>query len=237
MTRWLFPLLTSLLSLVFAYFVGEQYYQRRKTHQLLWSISFLIFAFAAFAEFYSEVWGWSPGLYRFYYVAAALLVGVMGAGTVYLLARRPIAHAFLTYVLLIGAAFLAVAFRAPVDARAFEPGITVAGKAMPGYVRAFSPLLTGPGTLALFGGAVYSWWRAGTFYNLLIAAGTFIIAAAGFAARMGASKYLYLAEMAGLAVIFLGFMRSRELIRQRERGGKAKPTVTGKKERGCVEGG
>ncbi|MDI3281477.1 MAG: hypothetical protein QJR13_08925, partial [Bacillota bacterium] len=227
MTRWLFPLLTSLLSLVFAYFVWEQYYQRRKIHQLLWSVSFLIFAFAAFAEFYSEVWGWTPWLYRLYYVAAALLVGVMGAGTVYLLAHRPAAHAFLAYVALVGAAFLAAALRAPVDAGAFEPGITVAGKAMPGYVRAFSPLLTGPGTLALFGGAIYSWWRAGTFYNLLIAAGTAIIAGAGFAARMGASEYLYLAEMVGLAVIFLGFMRSRELIRQREREGRAKPSAVG----------
>lgn len=216
MSHWLFPLLSSLLSVVFAYFVWQQYRERQKIHQKIWAISFLLFAFATFAEFYSEVWGWNITLYRLYYVAAAALVAYMGAGTVYLIYRQRIGNIFLGYCLLVTAVMLIQVFRAPVNTAAFEPGITVAGKAMPGTVRVFSPLLTIPGTLALMGGAVYSWLKGKTFYNVLIAVGTAIIAAAGGAARMGASSWLYLGEMVGLAIIFVGFMQSREVIRARE---------------------
>ncbi len=221
MTRWLFPLSASLLSAIFAYFLGQQYLERKKPHQLVWLISFLIFAFAAFAEFYSEVWGWNAGLYRWYYVAAASLVAFMAAGTVYLFSRRA-GHIFVSVLVLVTLVMLYRALTAQINVGAFVPGVTVAGRAMPGSVRIFSPLLTVPSSLILIFGAIISWLKAGTGYNLLIAAGTLIIAGSGSAARFGATEFLYLGEMLGLAVIFAGFMKSREVIRAGDKTKRSK---------------
>ncbi|MHB8946087.1 MAG: hypothetical protein ACYC6I_06120, partial [Bacillota bacterium] len=63
-----FPLLATIVSLAFAVMTAKQYRERRKPYQLLWTVSFVMFGFATFAEFYSTVWGWTPLLYRLYYV-------------------------------------------------------------------------------------------------------------------------------------------------------------------------
>lgn len=210
----LFPLAASILSLVYAIMVLMQYLSRKKMHQLVWAISFLLFTFAAFAEFWSEMAGWNPLLYRVYYVSAASLVAFMGAGTVYLLANRGLAHGFLAFVVVVTLTMLYTALRAELITSNFVPGITVAGQAMAKSVRIFSPILTIPGTLALVGGALMSWWKTRTAYNLLIAAGAMIIAGSGGAARMGQAQFLYLGEMVGLAVLFWGFIKSREVSRK-----------------------
>ena len=210
----LFPLAASALSLAYAVMVLNQYRRRKKMHQLVWTISFLLFTFAAFAEFWSEIAGWNPLLYRFYYVSAASLVAFMGAGTVYLLANRGLAHGFLAFVVVLTLTMLYKALGAELLTANFVPGVTVAGKAMPSSVRIFSPILTIPGTLALVGGALMSWWKTRTAYNLLIAAGAFIIAGSGSAARLGQAQFLYVGEMVGLAVLFGGFIKSREVSRK-----------------------
>jgi hypothetical protein len=214
--RTIYPLVTTILSFVYAFYVGQQYLARRRPHQLVWTIGLILFGLSAFPEFYSELWPWNPLLYRLYYVGSASLVAFLGAGTVYLLYNKKIGHVFLAYTVLVTLYMLVRALGAPVDVTKFEPGIVVAGRAMDAGVRRLSPLLSGPGTLALFGGAVYSWIKAGTAWNLLIAAGTALIAVAGFGARQGFSEHFYLAELIGLFLMFLGFMYSREVIRARD---------------------
>lgn len=215
--RTLYPLVTTVLSFVYAFFVGQQYLERRRPHQLVWTVGLVLFGLSAFPEFWSEVAGWNPTMYRLYYVGSAALVAFLGAGTVYLLYDKRWGHAFLAYTVLATLYMLVRAFLAPLDVTRFVPGIVVAGRAMAPEVRRLSPLLSAPGTLALFGGAVYSWIKAGTAWNLLIAAGTAVIAAAGFGARQGFSEHFYLAELAGLLLMFLGFMYSREVIRARDK--------------------
>ncbi len=221
--RTVYPLVTTVLSFVYAFFVGQQYLERRRLHQLVWTVGLVLFGLSAFPEFYSEVVGWNPLMYRLYYVGSASLVAFLGAGTVYLLYNKKIGHVFLAYVVLMTLYMLVRAMMAPVDVSRFEPGIVVGGAAMDPGVRRLSPLLSGPGSLALFGGAIYSWIKAGTAWNLLIAAGTALIAVAGLGARYGFSEHFYLAELLGLLLMFLGFLYSREVIRARERAKGAIP--------------
>ncbi|MGE5589755.1 MAG: hypothetical protein ACM3ZA_03920 [Bacillota bacterium] len=102
----LFALAASVLGAVFALLVGRQYLHRRKPHQLLWTVSMLMFAVASFAQFYAEVQGgWTLGLYRAYYLTAVSLVAVMGGGTVYLLRQSPVGHGFVGLTLLLSFAF------------------------------------------------------------------------------------------------------------------------------------
>lgn len=211
-----YPLVTSLVALAFGIAVLAQYLRRRGIHQLVWGIALLVFAFAAFCEFYSEVWGWSAGLYRVYYVAAAALVAYLGLGTVYLIWKPRVGHVCLAIALALTTALAVASLTAEVDVSALAPGVTVAGRAMPASVRLFSPLLTVPGSVALIGGAVQSAWmfRRNRAYanrvvaNVLIAAGALVIAGAGASARFGAPGLLYPAEMVGIILMFVGFTRA-----------------------------
>jgi undecaprenyl pyrophosphate phosphatase UppP len=75
------------------------------------------------------------------------------------------------------------------------------------------------GTIFLLGGAVLSVWRFARkkefaycmWANVLIAAGTICIAAAGSMARAGITAWLYPAEMVASAILLAGFLMAGTL--------------------------
>ena len=80
------PLLSALLSFGFAAMVFDQWWQRRHSFQLVWSIGLLFYGIATGCEFLGGAFGWTPGLYRTWYLVGAFLVpAYLGAGTLYLL--------------------------------------------------------------------------------------------------------------------------------------------------------
>ncbi|MFX0124617.1 MAG: hypothetical protein ACFFAE_13375 [Candidatus Hodarchaeota archaeon] len=86
-----FPFITTLISLLFFLSVTEQYFRKRKPHQLVWAISMLLFTITAGFEGLSLLLGyWDPLIYRLYYILAAVQVAIMGAGALYLFASRNI---------------------------------------------------------------------------------------------------------------------------------------------------
>ncbi len=85
----IFPLSTTVISLMFTLSLLEQYYRKRKPHQFVWFIAMVLFTVTAGAEGLSLLLGhWNPFVYRLYYVLAAVQVSFMGAGVLYLLAVR-----------------------------------------------------------------------------------------------------------------------------------------------------
>jgi len=46
------PLITAIIGLVYVGLLVAQWYRRRKPHQLAWAFGFLLYAVAAFMEFY-----------------------------------------------------------------------------------------------------------------------------------------------------------------------------------------
>ena len=86
-----FPLTTTIVSLLFSLSVLEQYLRKKKTHQLVWSIAMFLFFITAGAEAFSLLYGeWIPVVYRVYYALAAIQVTFMGAGVLYLFANRQV---------------------------------------------------------------------------------------------------------------------------------------------------
>jgi hypothetical protein len=82
------PLCSSVLSLVFAGLVLDQWWQRRHSFQLVWAIGLLWYGISAGTEFMGSAFGWNEGLYRAWYLIGAFLVAAyLGAGTIYLLAK------------------------------------------------------------------------------------------------------------------------------------------------------
>lgn len=181
----------------------------------------LLYSISAGIETYSEfAQSWNPWVYKVYYVMAAVLVLYLGLGTVYLVFKRRIwGNLFLAYALTLTTAFLLASLTSMVNMDRLVPGITVGGSAMDPTVRLFSFACTIPGTLALLGGAIYSVilfaakreyaYRA--WANVLIAAGTIVIAGAGSMARSGQTVGLYPAEMIGAALMLWGFMKAGSL--------------------------
>ncbi len=178
------PFLTTLISLFFTISVFRQYSRRKKIYQLIWGLGLLIFSVTTFFEFVSEIYGWSVPMYRVYYILIASLVAILGLGTVYLFNRR--AGRYLTLYFAVAITFLIIlTINAQVDTEKLQERI-VGGGAMPAGVRIVSPFLTIPGSIALIGGALYSWYVARRSYNLFIAIGALLVASGGGLSRFGA---------------------------------------------------
>ncbi len=152
-------------------------------------------------------------MYRAYYVLIASLVAILGLGTVYLFNRR--AGKYLTlYFAVVIAALIILTLNADVDFGKLQER-TIGGSAMPASVRMISPFLTIPGSIALIGGALYSWYIARRNYNLLIAIWALLVAGGGGLSRFGMEWALYLLELFGVAVMYIGFIKSEDVIKKR----------------------
>lgn len=207
-------LASAVISAIFAFLVLHQWMARRKAYQIAWTVGLLMFAFAAFTQFLAEVYGWTDPvnrayyIYRAYYFLAAPLVAVLGVGSAFLASRR-LGMVFSLYTAVLAVGFAWVVFTTSVNPAALAQSIP-AGNGFPESVRIWSPLFTIPGSLALIGIALISYWRARLAFNLWIAAGAIVAAGSGSLATLGVTWVLYLGELVGIALMFWGFLASRE---------------------------
>ena len=230
----LLPLISTIISAIFAIVLFLRWFERKRPHHLVWGIGLLIYGTGTFAEFYSGS-AWSATIFRLWYLCGAVLAAAwLGQGTIYLLVRKPgVAHALMA-LLLIGTLIAAVhTFSTPLNEDLFTPSKplseqyatrTVKGAEgeepqkimgiMPeGGVRSYSFVFNIYGTIALVGGALYSgylFWRKRVMPNrvlgnVFIAVGGLSPALGGTLARLGAPEFLYVSELVGVIVIFIGF--------------------------------
>lgn len=215
-------LAAAVVTYCFAAAVFDQYLDRRRAYQLIWSLSLAAFAVSFTAQCIASARGWTPGLFRTWYGFGALYaVPLLGLGTVYLLCprwARIVATIIVAELMVWGFARI---YGVPLDADALVA--TAAGAThpatqavLPPDIRATAFWLNMLGTLALVLGAAWSAWsfrRRRTaphrvLSNLLIAGGTLIAGAAGGLERLGVPSLLFIGNMAGITVLFLGFLRS-----------------------------
>lgn len=218
-SHWLWPSATAAIGFVFTALVFAQWLQRHKPHQLAWSVGLLLYSVAAVTTAVSErTQHWDPTVYRIYIVSAASLVGFLGLGSLYLMARRRVwGHVFLGWNVACLAVFAVGVALAPLDASRLVPGITVGGAPLGpslSFPRVMSLAISVPGSVFLLGGALVSAWRfsvkreyARRFWaNIMIAAGTVLIAGVGARSRLGDPTGLYPAEMVASVLLLSGFL-------------------------------
>jgi len=76
LNSWIIPAVVTVLVLVFDVMVFRQYLERRKAHQLAWSIGFFLWAVATLFEMITVLNGsWDPTMNRFYMIMTVALVG------------------------------------------------------------------------------------------------------------------------------------------------------------------
>lgn len=99
---WL-PALTSILALVFAVLLFEQWRVRRGGFQLIWGSGMLFYGIAAGAEVLAALGGWNEALYRTWYLTGAVwTAGWLGLGTTFLLGRTRFGYSFALCLFLAG---------------------------------------------------------------------------------------------------------------------------------------
>jgi len=182
----------------------------------------VFYGIGGFCEAYFGAFGWNELIFRMWYLFGAILVAAwLGQGTVYLLVKRKWAN-FLMAILLAASVYAVFrVFSAELDpsliTTSVHTGSELSGHAIitPG-VRTLTPFFNLYGTITLVGGALYSawiFWRKRvllhrTIGNILIAVGALAPAFGGTFSRFGIPGALYIGELAGVILIFLGFLRA-----------------------------
>lgn len=211
------PFMSSVISFVFVVAVLKRYLSQRGPHLLLWALGLTMYGLGGLCEALIGAFGWRDFVFRIWYLLGAMLVAAyLGQGTVYLLAPRRRAN-ILMVVLLLGSLYGAFkVLGAELDPSRLI-GDQLSGHAIvSGGVRILTPFFNIYGLLTLVGGAIYSawiYWRRRTMPdravgNALIAAGALSPALGGTLSRFGLTGYLYVSELVGVILMFIGFLRA-----------------------------
>jgi hypothetical protein len=220
---WVFPLAAAVVALAFAVALGQRFARSRRLHLAMWCAALVMYSIASLAVAGGALAGWSRSLFEVYWILGAVLnVPLLAAGEVHLLRRGPVLDVAVWVVLAFVCAYtVAVTRGADVNAgslaQQLPSGKEVFGDGSAAY--RLPQLISIPSYVILVAGAAWSAWRmrgrpelrgrfAGT---LLVAAGATITAAAGSAfAAVGNLPAFSVSLLAGVAVMFLGFLRASE---------------------------
>ena len=101
--RVILPAVTSLLALLFAVALYDQWRERRGGFQLIWTFGMLFYGVGAGCEAVAAAAGWNEALYRTWYLTGAVwTAGWLGLGTAFLLGRTRFGYSFALCLFLAG---------------------------------------------------------------------------------------------------------------------------------------
>jgi hypothetical protein len=206
----LLPVGAALVAALFAALLLRSFRRRPAGQKLLWAAGFALFTAATAAEAIAARTGWSPWLFRAYYLAGGVLtVAYLGAGSAWLLLRPRGRDALLGALLTATAAAAVTVALAPVDAGALSAvasGRPPANGALGGNAFLWAIALNSLGTLVLVGGSALSIVRrVRVRANVWIGGGALVVALATGLSRAGNYSLVYVGELVGIALMFSGF--------------------------------
>ena len=209
------PVVTTILAIPFSLEIFRRWRAHpERLHLLWWAIGVAVYGVGTFTEAWTTLFGWSPAVFRAWYISGALLGGApLAQGSVYLLMKRKTAHVLTA--LLIGYVVVAsvAVMLSPIDFAAVEPHRLTGRVFGWPWVRLFSPVVNLYAVIFLIGGAVLSALRYSTdplnrhrmWANVLIAVGAILPGIGGTATRMGHTEVLYVTELIGLVLTWTGY--------------------------------
>jgi hypothetical protein len=206
----------TLIALAFAASTFERWLDRRRAHDLMWSVSLGFFCIASAALWLGVAKGWDGATFRVFFLFGAIVnVPWLAIGSIYLLAgpRHGRRWAMVTAALSCFAAGVMVVAptKGPVPVDGLPKGSAVFG-VLP---RVLAAVASGAGALVVVIGAVWSAVlltrrrsRPGLAVgNVLIALGTLVLGLSGtVAGRIGEVRAFALTLVIGITVLFSGFL-------------------------------
>jgi hypothetical protein len=207
------PIITTVFSVYFAKEIYQHYQQRQTKYLLWWTIGVITFGLGTLAESINVLFGWNEINLKYWYIVGALLGGwPLAQGSVYLLMKKKFADITTwLFVSLIVVASVCVMLTPVTLPENFDQKLTGAVFTWK-WVRYFSPFINIYAFIFLVGGAIYSAIRyyriekAARFKgNIYIAIGGLLPGIGGSFTRMGYVNVLFVTELIGLILIYVGY--------------------------------
>jgi hypothetical protein len=209
------PIATTLLTAFFAPVVFRRWRERRPApHLFWWSLGIAVYGLGTLTESLTTLFGWHEWIFRSWYISGALLGGApLAQGTVYLMFSHKTATRM---ALAVGAVILVAAtvvILAPIDYGLVESHRLTGSVMEWRAARLFSPFINTYAAIFLIGGAIVSAWRYRSdsearhrfIGNCFIALGALLPGIGGTATRMGYTEVLYVMELLGIILIWIGY--------------------------------
>ncbi|MGE5123401.1 MAG: hypothetical protein ACM3H7_02720 [Acidobacteriaceae bacterium] len=218
------PVLTTIVTFIFAAAVINRFRVRHGSHLLFWSVGLLLYGLGALTEVVM-LFTFNPIALKLWYLSGAMLTAAwLGEGTINLLVRRRGIAPTLN-IILIAVSILAVVLVliAPITSAAatYNPSAPLSAQyqdilTRSGLMKVLTILLNTYGTFTLVGGAIYSayiFWRKRILFNrmignILIAIGAILPALGGTFIKAGLPDFLYLSEFLGAILMYIGFLQA-----------------------------
>ena len=212
------PIVTTILAAFFSAEIYRRYRQHpERLHLWWWAFGIFVYGVGTFTEAATTLAGWNEPTFRAWYISGALLGGApLAQGTVYLLLARRTAHVLtailVTFVLIASVAVML----SPIDHTQVEAHRLTGRVFAWQWVRGFSPFVNMYAVVFLIGGAILSALRYSgnpatrhrVIANVLIAIGAILPGIGGTATRMGYTEVLYVTELAGIMLTWIGYRMS-----------------------------
>ncbi len=215
-----FPLAAAVISAVFGTVLLRRFAGRRRLYELTWSVALFMYAAASVAAFLGVANGWSAAEYRVYWLLGAVLnVVFLAQGELHLLSRSRLAgNLVMAVVVVITVVSTAVLATADIDGHALARALPLGREALGEGSMAYQlRWLSWLGYFVLLGGTVWSTsrmrgrpdMRDRTVGTLWIALGATVVAiGSGIGAGFAIVPLFSVSLAAGIAVMFLGFLRA-----------------------------
>jgi hypothetical protein len=218
------PFLSTLVTFAFAAAVFIRFLRKHGPHLLMWTIGLVFYGIGTLAEVLLG-FTFSGLVLKLWYLSGAMLTAAwLGQGTIHLLVRRRGLAWILTGVLAaVSLVAASLVLLAPLTAASSTYNVALAISSQykdiltrGGLTTLLTILLNIYGTLTLVGGAIYSafiFWRKHVLFNrmignVLIAAGALAPAMAGSFVKMGLVDGLYVSELIGVVIMYIGFIQA-----------------------------
>src|SRR5438034_3601728 len=206
----LLPLCAALVAGAFAVLLLRSFRRRPSGEKALWAAGFVLFGIAAACEVAAQREGWTPGLFRAYYLTGGVLtVAYLGSGSAWLLLPRRGRDLLLGGLLVATAAAAVSVALSPVSGAALAAtahGRPPANSALTGHAFLWAIALNSFGTLFLVGGSLYSIARRRRVRpNLWIGAGAIVVGLSTGLSRADSYSLVYAGQLLGIGLMFSGF--------------------------------
>jgi hypothetical protein len=209
------PIITTLFSAWFAPQLIRRWRAHRPApHLFWWGVGVMAYGAGTVVESLTTLFGWHEWFFRTWYITGALLGGApLATGTAYLLFRRRTAH-ILTGLLVIAITIASIGvLLSPIDASLVELHRLSGQVLVWRWERLFAPFINGYALIVLVGGAAFSAWRylrrpgmeRRGLANVYIAIGGLLPGIGGSFAHYNMVEVLYVAELIGIVLIYVGY--------------------------------
>jgi hypothetical protein len=187
----------------------DRHLLRPRPSSLSWLVGLGCYAVGVGCQALGEL-GYLDGLvYRLWYLTGAFFAAAyLGMGSLYLTGHTRLASWAMRILAWTSILVTPVALTAPVDLGSVDPR-AMSGAGFPDYVRVLTPAFNVFGTLALVGVALRPAPGRSFWPPALIATGSIVTASGATLLRFGVPGGFYVSQLAGLILMWLGFVRVR----------------------------